>query len=85
MTDICIFAWVYWGEWAGVEGSAFPEIKTWMQTIEKRPAVFKGMNVPEDFSKMRETMKNKDKAEEYAKQSSSWIMKGMKEDQDAQK
>lgn len=85
LTDICIFAWVYWGEWAGVEGSAFPEIKTWMETIEKRPAVFKGMNVPDDFSKMRETMKNKDKAEEYAKQSSSWIMKGMKEDQDAQK
>jgi hypothetical protein len=42
---------VNWGEWAGVEPSSFPEIKTWLETIEQRPAVHKGMNVPDDFSK----------------------------------
>ena len=56
-----------------------------METIEKRPAVHKGMNVPDDFSKMKEIMKNKEAAEEYAKKSSGWIMKGMKEEEDKAK
>ena len=81
LSDICVFSWVNWGEWAGVEPSAFPEIKTWLETIEKRPAVNKGMNVPDDFTKMKETMKDKKKSEEYAKQSSGWIMKGMKDEE----
>lgn len=41
----------------------------------------KGMNVPDDFTKMKETMKDQKKSEEYAKQSSGWIMKGMKEEE----
>ena len=28
LSDICVCSWVNWGEWAGVEPSAFPEIKT---------------------------------------------------------
>lgn len=85
LADICVFSWVNWGEWAGVEPSSYPEIKTWLETIEKREAVNKGMNVPDDFSKMKETMKDKKKSEEYAKQSSGWIMKGMKEEEDKKK
>jgi glutathione S-transferase len=81
LADICVFSWVNWGEWAGVQPSAFPEIKPWMEAIEKRPAVIRGMNVPDDFKKMKETMKDEKKAEEYAKQSSGWIMKGMKEEE----
>ena len=65
--------------------SSFPEIKTWLETIEKRPAVHKGMNVPDDFSKMKEIMKNKEAADEYAKKSSGWIMKGMKDEEDKEK
>jgi len=52
-----------------------------LETIEQRPAVHKGMNVPDDFTKMKETMKDKKKSEEYAKQSSGWIMKGMKDEE----
>lgn len=80
-----MFSWVNWGEWAGVEPSSYPEIKVWLETIEKRAAVNKGMNVPDDFSKMKETMKDKKKSEEYAKQSSGWIMKGMKEEEEKKK
>ena len=40
------------------------------------------MNVPDDFTKMKETMKDSKKSEEYAKQSSGWIMKGMKEEEE---
>ena len=42
----------------------------------------KGMNVPDDFSKMKAIMKNKEAADEYAKKSSGWIMKGMKDEED---
>jgi len=85
LSDICVFSWVNWGEWAGVEPSSFPEIKVWLETIEKRPAVHKGMNVPDDFSKTKEIMKNKEKADEYAQKSSGWIMKGMKDEEDKDK
>lgn len=86
LADICVFSWVEWGEWAGVNpDEGFPEIKLWRDTIEKRPAVEKGLHVPDDFNKMREIMRNKERADEYAKQSSGWIMKGMKEDEDKQK
>jgi glutathione S-transferase len=85
LSDICVFSWVNWGEWAGVEPSAYPEIKLWVEDIEKRPAVEKGMNVPDDFRKMKETMKDSKKSEEYAKKSSGWIMKGMKEEEERKK
>jgi glutathione S-transferase len=56
-----------------------------VEDIEKRPAVEKGMNVPDDFRKMKETMKDSKKSEEYAKKSSGWIMKGMKEEEERKK
>lgn len=83
LADICIFSWVEWGEWAGVHPDEFDEIKLWREAIEKRPAVVKGTNVPDEF-KMKEIMRNKEKSEEYAKKSSGWIMKGMKEDEERQ-
>lgn len=85
LADICVFSWVNWGEWAGVEPSSYPEIKVWLETIEKREAVNKGMNVPDDFTKMKETMKDSKKSEEYAKKSSGWIMKGMQEEENKKK
>lgn len=82
LADICVFSWVNWGEWAGVQPSEFPEIKVWMEAIEAREAVQKGMNVPDDFKKMKAIMQDKEKAEEYSKKSSGWIMKGMKEEEE---
>lgn len=80
--DICVFSWANWGEWAGVDPceAAFPEVKVWLEAIEKRAAVEKGTNVPDEF-KMKEIMRSKEKSEEYAKHSSGWIMKGMKEEE----
>lgn len=80
--DICVFSWANWGEWAGVDPreAAFPEVKVWLEAIEGRAAVEKGTNVPDEF-KMKEIMRSKEKSEEYAKHSSGWIMKGMKEEE----
>ncbi|KAM0719081.1 hypothetical protein Q7P37_004986 [Cladosporium fusiforme] len=73
LADICNFSWVNWGEWAGVDpDESFPEIALWRASIEKRPAVEKGTNVPDEF-KMKEIMRNKEKSEEYAKQSKSFL------------
>ena len=52
-----------------------------METIQRRPAVEKGVNVPDKFE-MKEAMKTKEGEEAYAKMHSNWVMQGMKEDQE---
>jgi glutathione S-transferase len=55
-----------------------------LKVIEDRPAVERGLNVPDKFE-LRERMKSKESAEDYAKKSSNWIMQGMKEDSEKHK
>lgn len=86
LADISVFSWTNWGEWAGVSPRDFPEIKLWLDAIEAREAVVKGLNVPDgSFAKMREIMRDEKSAEEYAKKSSGWIVKNMEEDAERQK
>ena len=80
IADICIFSWVNWAEWAGVPTSPFPTVEKWLKTIQERPAVEKGVNIPDKFE-MKEAMKTKEGEEEYAKHHSNWVMKGQDEDQ----
>ena len=75
---------VNWAEWAGVETKPFPEIQKWLETIQQRPAVERGVNVPEKFE-MKEKMKSKEGEEKYAKEQSQWVMQGMKDDQEKHK
>jgi glutathione S-transferase len=56
----------------------------WLDKINDRPAVKKGLDVPEPF-KMKEKMKSKEGEEEYAKHHSNWIMQGQKKDQETHK
>ncbi|KAM3078347.1 Glutathione S-transferase 2 [Clarireedia jacksonii] len=80
IADLACFSWVNWAEWAGVDISEFTELKDWLERINNRPAVAKGLNVPEPF-KMKEMMKSKEGEEEYSKHHSNWVMKGQESDQ----
>jgi glutathione S-transferase len=81
IADLCCFSWVNWAEWAGVETKPFPQLQKWLETIQQRPAIERGVNVPTKFE-MKEKMKSKEGEEEYAKHHSKWVMQGMKEDQE---
>lgn len=63
---------VNWAEWAGIETAPFPALDKWLHTIQQRPAVEKGVNVPEKFE-MKEKMRSKEGEEEYAKHHSKWV------------
>ena len=78
IADISCFSWINWAGWAGVETSSFKELEAWLKAIEDRPAVQKGLNVPDKFE-LKEKLKNEKTANEYAKQNSNWIVQDMKE------
>jgi len=71
---------VYWAAWAGVDIDEFPTLKKWKERMMERPAVAKGNDVPQP-SKMKEFLGDEKKLDEYAKKSSGWILKGMKDDE----
>ena len=79
IADISCFSWINWAEWAGIDTKPFPEIEKWLNAINGRPAVERGVNVPVKFE-MKEKMRDQKKADAYAKEQSQWIMQGMKED-----
>ena len=47
IADIAIYPWVARHEWHRVELSAFANVKRWYQAIGERPAVARGMAVPQ--------------------------------------
>ena len=55
IADLCVFSWINWAEWAGVPTKPFSEVQTWLEAIQKRPAVERGVNVPDKFE-MKEAM-----------------------------
>ena len=46
IADIAIFPWVVRFEWQEVDLAKFPNVKRWYDTIDKRPAVQRGLLVP---------------------------------------
>lgn len=58
IADIANFGWINWAEWAGVDVKQFPLLSQWVDRINDRPAVKRGLNVPEPFT-MKEKMKSK--------------------------
>ena len=65
--------------WSGVDLSEFKYLSEWDERMLKRPAVEKGRHVPSRHS-IKDILSDPKKAEEYAKKSSAWVMKGQKED-----
>lgn len=55
IADIANWCWVQTHEWSGVEIDAFPNLKRWMEAIAQRPAVQKGILVPERIKVDKET------------------------------
>ena len=47
IADIACYPWVAQADWSGVPLDAFPNLSRWFETLSARPAVVKGMNVPE--------------------------------------
>lgn len=48
IADMANFSWVTMHEWAGVEIDDMPHLKAWLKRIEARPAVQKGLDIPEE-------------------------------------
>ena len=84
IADLACFSWVNWAEWAGVGLDGFPKLRIWLDRINERPAIQKGVNVPDRFE-MKEAMKTKEGEEEYAKHHSNWVMQNQKADQEKHK
>ncbi|MHC8328268.1 glutathione S-transferase family protein [Pseudomonas sp. LB1P83] len=47
IADIATFPWVRGHEWSGVEVEGLPALQRWMASMEARPAVQRGLLVPE--------------------------------------
>jgi GST-like protein len=47
IADIATFPWVRGHEWSGVEVDGLPALQRWMATMEARPAVQRGLLIPE--------------------------------------
>jgi glutathione S-transferase len=58
IADVATWPWVYIHDWAGVDIEDLPNLKRWLETIGKRPAVGRGKNIP----KSRDITVDKDEA-----------------------
>ncbi len=47
IADIATYPWTSRYEWQGIDFADFPNVKRWRDTLGARPAVEKGMNVPD--------------------------------------
>jgi len=79
IADITNVSWVIYAGWAGVDIEEFPHLKKWEEMLYSRPAMKKGCDVPKPL-KIKELLKNKELAEQHAKQGSQWIVSGMQQD-----
>jgi GSH-dependent disulfide-bond oxidoreductase len=71
IADIAIFPWTRYGDRRGVDVGEFPNVKRWLDAIEARPAVIKGLDVLNEKSR-NAPMSDKEKeilfgATQYAK------------------
>lgn len=58
IADLACFSWVNWAEWAGVDVKEFKEVSRWVDRINSREAVKRGLDVPEPFE-MKQKMQSK--------------------------
>ncbi|KAI9748722.1 MAG: hypothetical protein M4579_007140 [Chaenotheca gracillima] len=84
IADLACFSWVNWAEWAGIDVAEFKNVKDWQDRINARPAVQRGLDVPEPFE-MKKKMQSKAGEEEFANMHSQWIMQGQKEEEEKAK
>lgn len=68
MADLASFSWVNWDVWAGVDCKEFKHLGEWANRINERPAIKKGLDVPEPFE-MKKKMQTKVRQTLYLKPS----------------
>lgn len=79
IADIANWCWVRIYGWSGVDITPFPHLKDWLDRIEARPAVQRGVDIPKK-SELLDRLEDQDKAEEYARRVGSLIEKGANRD-----
>ncbi|CCG84230.1 protein of unknown function [Taphrina deformans PYCC 5710] len=80
IADLANFTWVNFAFWAGVDTTEFPALSKWVEAIEARSATKKGLDVPTKFTLKQKFKDDPQSVENYAQQSSKWIMDGQKSD-----
>ena len=63
IADIASWPWVYCAEWTGIDLSEMPNLSRWFDSVSNRPAVKRGLNVPEPFD-INEIMNDENKVKE---------------------
>jgi glutathione S-transferase len=78
VADISTFTWVRWAPWAGIDLSKFPRLKGWMEGIERREAVQRGLLVPGGEDQIVRLRRDPDVEDPFK----GWVMKGQNEIKD---
>jgi len=47
IADIATYPWVAQHDWSGVDLTLFPALARWFEVLSARPAVIKGMTIPD--------------------------------------
>ena len=47
IADIASYSWVHVCEWSGISLDGLPNVQRWMAHLSSRPAVKKGLDIPE--------------------------------------
>jgi glutathione S-transferase len=79
IVDIAHFSWIENAFFAGVDIAQFPSLQAWVERVQARPAVQRGMNVPSP-SKQRSSLSDTKAVKEFASKAKDWIQRGMQED-----
>ncbi len=66
IADIAVWPWIYCAEWTGIDLQETPNLVRWFDTVSSRPAVKRGLNVPEPFD-INEIMKDENEVKEIEK------------------
>ncbi|KAF2709485.1 glutathione S-transferase [Pleomassaria siparia CBS 279.74] len=75
VADMSTFTWVRWGPWAGIDVSKYVKLNDWMQRIEKREAVKRGLVVPTGEDQIERLRRDPDVEDPFQ----GWVMKGQEE------
>lgn len=75
VADMSTFTWVRWSGWAGIPMDKFPKLQKWMENIEARPAVQKGLRVPDEEDHIVKLRRDPGMDDPFQK----WVMKGQNE------
>ncbi|WWD03435.1 hypothetical protein V865_001487 [Kwoniella europaea PYCC6329] len=70
VADINVFPWVRGHAWSGIDITPFPHVQKWLETIEARPAVYKGLGVPTRAKKL--TKEEEEEKAEQARKNFGW-------------